>query len=185
MFNALALSGCLVYVAWRLATTAGMLHTWGFRADNFWTALRSQSYFALPAAAVLFAVGLIRGSSPTSASFWLVFGLYSLFGVVQQFVLQNLIARNLRGFIRHEVVCAFSAAFLFGLSHVPRASLAAAAMVGSFFLTLIYQRHPNLWAVGIVHGLLAALAFYTVLGDDPGGKILQVFSRALGIGELR
>jgi len=41
------------------------------------------------------------------------------------------------------------------------------------FFTPIYRRFPNLWAVGLAHGLLGALAFYLVLGEDPGADILQ------------
>ena len=44
-----------------------------------------------------------------------------------------------------------------------------------FFFTLIYRRHPNLWAVGILHGFLGALAYYLVLGEDPGGMVINCF----------
>ena len=75
------------------------------------------------------------------------------------------------------MLLAFVAALLFSLSHIPRLPLSALALIGGFFFTLIYQRHPNLWAVGIVHGILAGLAFYILLQEDPGARIIQFLMR--------
>lgn len=177
VFNAAALTICLVYLGWRLSTSQDVLHVWGIRADNFWSALRAQLLFVGPATAVLLVVGLLRGNAPVPPTFWLVCGLYPLFGVAQQFVLQNLIVFNLRDLLRHDGLCAFVAALLFSLSHLPRTSLSAFAFVGSFFFTLIHQRRPNIWAVGIMHGLLAALVFYMILGEDPGAKVLHLLNQ--------
>ena len=52
-FNALVLTGCLLYLAWRLSTTKDLLRVWGMRADNFAAALRAQLFFFVPATAVL------------------------------------------------------------------------------------------------------------------------------------
>ena len=61
---------------------------------------------------------------------------------------------------------------------LPEQSPLAAALFGvpgvaGVFLTLIYQRFPNLWAVGIVHGILGSLAVYIVLKEDPGATIFS------------
>ena len=62
---------------------------------------------------------------------------------------------------------------MFAASHYPRLELVVLTFVAGIFLTLIYRRAPNLWAIGIVHGLLGSLAFYIVLGEDPGAFILE------------
>lgn len=177
VYNVAAGSGLTAYLMWRAIATKNLLRVWGMRCDNFWQALRSQLVFGIPAAACLVLLGLVNGTVPLPRSFWLVCTLYPLFGIAQQFVLQNLIARNLSTFVQQRLLLAFVSALLFSLSHVPRLSLAVLALVAGFCLTLIYQRHPNLWAVGIVHGILAGLAFYIVLEQDPGSRILQFIMR--------
>ena len=57
---------------------------------------------------------------------------------------------------------------LFAASHIPRLPLVALTSVSGFFLTMVYRRMPNLWAVGIVHGVLGSLAVYLVSDEDPG-----------------
>ena len=165
------------YIIWRAATAKNLLGVWGLRGDNFWQALGLQLVFGIPAAACLVTLGLVNGAVPLPRSFLVVCALYPLFGVAQQFVLQNLIARNLTAHVPSRVLLAFLSASLFSLSHLPRLSLTVLAMIGGFFLTLIYQRHPNIWAVGIVHGLLAGLAFYIVLQQDPGAMIIRFLTR--------
>jgi len=177
VYNVAAGIAVTAYLIWRATTTNSILRIWGMRRDNFWPALRVQLIFGVPAAACLILFGLMNGTLPLPRSFWLVCALYPLFGVAQQFVLQNLIARNLTKFIPHRVLLAFVSALLFSLSHIPRLSLSVLALIGGFFFTLIYQRFPNLWAVGIVHGILAGLAFYIVLQEDPGARIIQFLVR--------
>lgn len=176
IFNAAVLSVCFVYLVWRVWTTEGLLYRWGFRADNFWIAFRSHLPFFSGATAILFLWGGIRGSISLPPPFWIAALLYPLFGVAQQFVLQNLLMANLRSFVSQQSLCAFLSAFLFALSHLPRWKLAAVAFVAGFFLVLAYQRRPNLWAVGIIHGLLASLAFYLVLDETPGARALQLIN---------
>ena len=176
-FNVAAGIGLTVYLFWRAATVKGILRSWGMRRDNFWQALGVQLVFGVLAAACLTLLGLANGTVPLPRTFWIVCVSYPLFGIAQQFVLQNLITRNLATFVRRRVLLAFASALLFALSHIPRMSLTILALIAGFFLTFIYQRHPNLWAVGIVHGILAGLAFYVVLQQDPGARILEFLMR--------
>lgn len=179
IYNTVALSLGAAYLVWRAATTKGLLRQWGLRADNFRNALRCHSLFLAAATAGLVAWGAFSGRLVLSHTAWVVLLLYPFFGVAQQFILQNLIASNLSGLIRQPLLCAFVAALLFGLSHLPRTSLVIFAFIAGFFLTLGYRRQPNLWAVGMIHGYLAALLFYFVLGKDPGARILESVSKYL------
>lgn len=173
VFNALAAAAIAIYVVWRACVSKHAIRVWGLRRDNFWRSLRAQLCFAVPAAAALYGVGLFLGSVPLPVTFWLTLALYPLWGIAQQFALQNMIVNNLRALISHDVARAFVAALLFGLSHYPRALLVLLSFAAGFCFTLIYQRHRNLWAVGCVHGLLGAMAYYVVLQEDPGAKILD------------
>jgi hypothetical protein len=178
IFNSIAFAAGLAYLVWRASTTQALLYRWGFRVSNFWTAFCSHLPFFACATVALLIWGGISGRLPLPGTFWVAALLYPFFGVAQQFIVQNLLMANLRGLIRRPGLCALAAAFLFCLSHLPRIALSTWALIAGFFLTLAYQRHPNLWAIGIVHGLLAALAFHTVFAEDPGARILH-FIRGL------
>jgi len=108
-------------------------------------------------------------------TFWLTIALYPIWGIAQQFALQNLIANNLVGVIANRISIALLAALIFALSHYPRLELIALSLAAGFFFTLIYRKFPNLWAVGTAHGLLGSMALYIVLREDPGAEIVKIF----------
>ncbi len=169
----------VVYLVWRSRRSRGALRAWGMRRDNFRSALRAQLLFGAVAAVTLVAIGAVRGSLALPMSFWLTVGLYPVWGIAQQFALQNLIARNLSKLLPNPLAIACVASAFFAVSHYPRMELVALTGLGGIFLTMIYRGHPNLWAVGIVHGILGSLAFHFVLQKDPGGAILRFLTEFL------
>ena len=117
--------------------------------------------------------GLANGSLEPPGTFWLTVVLYPLWGIAQQFALQGLLARNLAGWLSRPIALAVVASALFAASHYPRVELVLLSGAAGVFLTLCYHQVPNLWAVGIVHGVLGSLADYLVLGEDTGAAILR------------
>jgi membrane protease YdiL (CAAX protease family) len=87
-----------------------------------------------------------------------------------------LIGRNLKGVLSRPVPIALVASALFAVAHYPRTELVILTGVAGVCFTLIYLRIPNLWAVGIVHGILGSLAVYIVLKEDPGAAIWTFLS---------
>lgn len=161
------------YLVWRAARTTGVHRIWGMRRDNFWAALRAQLVFVVVGAIVLVGIGVASGSLAFPPTFWLTLALYPIWGLAQQFALQNLLARNLMGVLSNPIAIAAAASALFSISHYPRLDLVLLTLVAGVFFTLIYRRFPNLWAVGIAHGALGSLAVYIVLKEDPGAAILS------------
>lgn len=161
------------YIVWRIRTSPGVLRIWGMRRDNLRPALIAHLGFVAIVGLVLFGLAPVIGSPTLPTTFWVSIALYPAYGVAQQFALQNLLARNLQKIFSSGILTAVMAAALFGLSHAPRLELVAMTFVAGVFLTLIYFRVPNLWAVGLAHGILATLAIYLVLGEDPGAEILR------------
>ena len=162
----------LAYLGWRIRRSPGVLRAWGFRTDNLLVASIAQFRFLAVGILALIAFALVTESPGLPRSFWLTVALYPVWGIAQQFALQNLIANNLSGFISKPLGIAVLAATLFALSHYPRLELVALTFVAGIFFTLIYRKNPNLWAVGIAHGLLGSMAFYIVLQEDPGAVII-------------
>jgi membrane protease YdiL (CAAX protease family) len=173
-YNAAVSVAVIGYLVWRGRHSRGALRAWGMRRDNFAPALRAQLLFATAAAAALIGYGLATDSLYLPRSFWFTVALYPVWGVAQQFALQNLIARNLTGLLSRPAAVAAVAALLFGAAHYPRLDLLLLTLVAGFFLTLQYRRQPNLWAVGIVHGIVGSLAVYIVLREDPGAALLRM-----------
>jgi len=151
------------YVVWRARGSAGALRAWGMRRDNFWPALRAQLTFAAVGVLALVAFGVATDAFPLPGTFWLSLALYPIYGIAQQFALQSLVARNLAGWIANPIALAGVAAGLFAVSHYPRGELVLLTGIGGWCMTWIYRRIPNLWAVGIAHGVLGSCVVYFVL----------------------
>jgi hypothetical protein len=170
----------LSYLLWRVRHTPRMLRAWGMRGDNFRRALGPHLAFAALGSATTLGLGAAMGTLSFPPTFWVTLALYPIWGTGQQFALQNLLARNVYGFTSNMFVVAFVAAALFAASHYPRLELVALTGAAGVPFTLLYRRYPNLWAVGIAHGILGSVAVYAVLDEDPGAAILGFLSRFFG-----
>ena len=169
--------GFLVYLVWRARRHPGMLRAWGMRWDNFGDTIGPHLSFAAVGSALVLWIGSTVGTIDLPRTFWLTLALYPLWGTAQQFALQNLLARNVYAFTSNMLVVSIVAAILFGASHYPRWWLVALTAGAGFPFTILYRRFPNLWAVGIAHGILGSFAVYSVLGEDPGAAILSTLWR--------
>ena len=167
------------YVLWRATTAQGVARLWGFRWDNFSPALRLSLCFSLLAAVPLVVYGSLMGRLALPATFWVALSLYPLYGIAQQFALQALMTRNLRVLIGPQSLRVLLVATLFSAVHFPNRALMILALIAGLGFTWIYEKHPNLSAIGIAHGLLGALAYYLVLGLDPGAEIVAAVHHAI------
>ena len=165
-YDVFAAIGIAAWVLWRLSRERGLRRVWGIRADNFWSALPIHIAFAAVAGTVIYAWGYEHGNTPLPSSFWYLLLLYPIWGFAQQFALQNLLARNLAGMFPSLLFRSAVAAFLFSLAHAPSMPLMLLSFCAGFVFTILYHRAPNLFAVGIAHGILGALVFHLVLGQN-------------------
>lgn len=177
IYNVAVSLAFLGYLGWRIRRTPGVLRLWGFRGDNIWPAFGAHLPFLGAGVLAMIVFSRVTDGGGLPATFWLTAALYPVWGIAQQFALQNLIANNLAGPLRKPIPIASVAALLFAASHYPRMELVALTFVAGVFFTLVYRSHPNIWAVGTAHGLLGSMAFYIVLGEDPGGLIIHSLTR--------
>jgi membrane protease YdiL (CAAX protease family) len=177
VYNLAAVAAWGAYLVWRAIRIPGTSRDWGFRRDGFRGAMRIGIPVTAVATVPLLLFGWWQGRLPLPIGFWLVAALYPLWGIAQQFALQALITRNLRGFVPRPGVRALAAAGIFSASHFPTAWLMALTLIAGVGFTLLYERHRNLWAVGLLHGILGALAYYCVLGQDPGAELTHLICR--------
>lgn len=60
----------------------------------------------------------------------------------------------------------------FGSVHIPDWHLTAATTVLGAAYTGLYQRHENLWPIGLYHGVLGAEFYVWVLGRNPRQELI-------------
>ena len=164
--------GWIGYVWYRTRAEPRLVNYWGLTTDNF----RASFLLLLPVALVcvllFFAYGFYFGTQVVDWSLLLILLLYPLWGAVQQFLALGIFARNLEdGWQRPEWQVVLLTGGLFGLNHYPFPLLMAATFLLGLAYSWLYLRGFNLLALGIYHGWLGGVFFYTVLGRNSFAEI--------------
>ena len=169
------------YVFYRRNRNPEVIRYWGFRTDNFLKVVRTILPFGILSLAVFFCLGFYQETINITWHIIPILILYPIWGIIQQFLLIALTAGNLRDSKNASLpkaIIIVLPALLFGLIHYPYPWL----MIGSFFLAIfyafIYLKERNIYALGIFHGWLGALFFYTVVNRDP---FIETFGPLLSI----
>jgi hypothetical protein len=165
-------SACLfwaVFITVRARQNKNALRAWGFRVDNLAQAVTLPAVvFAL--AATGFAAYAWRCGTFRWPSHWLLlFLVYPVWGVIQQFLMLGVVVSNLeriRGLGHYKALIVLPAAALFGLLHVYDARLVMATFLLELVIIPLYMRQRNLWPLGALHGWLGALFYLWVLDRD-------------------
>lgn len=162
----------LGYVFWRRRDDRIALRAWGLRRDNLAAAGKAALAVTAPLVICSAAYGFASAHFPPPRGFWLILLLYPAWGVAQQFLLNAMLARNLAAFLPGWGVVLLSAV-LFSASHAPDLPVVALTLPAGALWVLLYRRWPNLWALGMAHGIIGTVVFYGVLGRDPVALLLN------------
>lgn len=174
LYNLTAIACWGLYLWRRSAREPGLATRWGFRVDNVVPALRRSLPIVFGLSLVMGCYAALCGRLALPATFWASALLYPLYGLAQQAALQGLVTRNLRTLIPQRCARVLLVATLFSLAHAPDGLLMGLTFAAGLIFTWLYETQPNLFVIGTAHGLLGALAYYWVLGQDPGAEILRV-----------
>jgi len=172
MYNVCAVVLWGGYLAWRLMRSRDAARLWGLRAEGFLQTIRSAGLFIAAATGAMILFGAAQSRFPMPGTVWLAVAVYPVWGIAQQFALQALITGNLRELVPRRVFRVLAVAILFSVAHFPNGPLMALTFVAGVAFTWLYGKYKNIWAIGIVHGMLGALAYYLVLGQDPGAALI-------------
>lgn len=174
IFNLVAVVGWGGYVVWKACRSRGFLAETGIRRAGFAASLGAGAAFTACAIPVLLAFGWMRDRLPLPATFWLLLGMYPAWGMAQQFALQGLVRRNLVALVERPAQRIVLTATIFSAAHFPNVSLMILTLMAGLVFTAIFEWKRNLWAVGLIHGILGAAAYMLVLGEDPGRQLLEL-----------
>lgn len=153
----------VVVLGWVLyAVTRG-----DFENRDFAAAWRPLAWFGGISILVMAAIGLVMGTFTLHWHLFAALALYPLWGVIQQYLIQTLIAGNLAEKGWSVPVITGVTAALFGLIHLPFAVLMVATFLLGLVFTPHYLRYRNLWVLGLWHGWLGSFLYFWVLGQDP------------------
>ena len=155
------------YVGYRAATEDRFLRELGFTGENLGPAFRDASILAGAATAGMVVIGAAQGTLRLDADMLPLLVLYPAWGITQQMLVQGMVTRHLSdGGLSPYAVTPISAA-TFGSVHVPNWELTAATTGLGLGYAALYQKHENLWPLGIYHGVLGAGFYVWVLDRNP------------------
>ena len=177
LFVTVAIISWVSYIIYRKTKQPGITKYWGFRTDNFKTVLKKVLPFGLLAVITFFAIGFYKGTLNITWHIIPILILYPIWGTIQQFLLIALTAGNLqdiRGQKMNTRIIILLSALLFGAIHYPFIWLMIATFMLAIFYGWIYLSERNIYVLGLFHGWLGGVFYYTVLDRDP---FLEMFGK--------
>ena len=146
---AIAFVSCVVH-----RETFGSL---GLRMRELWGALRAWRVVLLVGAAAA-----IAGCFSTGRPLYLMYrgGLYFLWCVLQQFLLQNMIYRRLRDAVGASWITGVLAGVLFGVTHVPNPVLVPATLAWGAVSARMFEHRSSIVALALLQTMLSALLLW-------------------------
>jgi membrane protease YdiL (CAAX protease family) len=152
----------------------------GFRLDNLGSSARVVFSCVLPLLAVMVGLGLalnLHRELPIER-LWARVALMPLFGIAQQYGLVGFYYRRFQEVLSGVWIPILASTLVFASLHAPNVPV----MVMTFALGIgacwLYRRAPNLWVLGLAHGLLSLtvamlLAKLLVSGLKVGPRALR------------
>ncbi|MEZ4858320.1 MAG: hypothetical protein R2781_05875 [Flavobacteriaceae bacterium] len=159
-----------IYVFSQKRNQPKLLHYWGFRGDNFKSVARFLIPFGLLAILGFLVVGFYKETLQINWHILPILITYPIWGLIQQFLIMALVAGNLEDLNTLKLPRFFIVLFtatLFSGVHYPQVWLIIATFVMALLYGFIYLKNRNLYALGLFHGWLGAIFYYTVLGENP------------------
>lgn len=182
VFIPTALVGWSGYLGYRAYSEPGYLRRAGFRREGLGPSFRASTLWATATLGVMAGIGYAQDALVLHRDMLPLLALYPVYGLLQQFLVQTLIARNIAEALpperRARVVVPITT-LAFGAVHLPNLELTAGTVPLGFWTTRLYLKHGNLWPLGFYHGTLAIFYYFWVLERNPW---LYVVGGNVGLG---
>lgn len=177
------LAACLfwiTYILFRIRRDPELPAYWGFRRDGLRESLRWLVPFAVISLIGFIAYGTWREVIIIHWHIIPILLLYPCWGILQQFLIIGLIARNLSDYDGRKLptfLIVLIASTIFSIVHYPVLLLVIGTFVLALLYCLVYLRYRNLWVLGVLHGWLGGLFYFFVLGRDPWVEFLAAVQK--------
>lgn len=167
-----------IYIYCRNQREKEVLKYWGFRFDNFKTAIKLMLPFAAISILIFIIIGYFRDTINLTWHILPLLVTYPVWGCIQQFLVIGLIGGNLSDLksrrLNMFLVIAVTAT-LFSVVHFPSLWLMGGTFLLALFYGYVYLKIKNIYAMGLFHGWLGALYYYTVVNRDPFQEVFLKF----------
>lgn len=115
-----------------------------------------------------------KGTNVLNMSIIPILLIYPIWGIVQQFIIVALIAGNLKSILGpyfSKTLIVIITSVVFGVVHFPHNDLVIATTFMALVYTSLYLKGYNILVMGILHGWIGAVFFYTVMGRDAWAEV--------------
>ncbi|MBN2481927.1 MAG: CPBP family intramembrane metalloprotease [Bacteroidales bacterium] len=157
------------YILFRYSKDHEILKHWGYKKKNFRKSMTILLPFIVISIIFILGYGILKGAVLLNWHILPVILLYPAWGLIQQFMMVNLIADNVQS-IRFFKLSKFQiiliTSLIFGLVHHPHLSLMMFTFVMEVLFLFVFFRWRNLWALGLAHGWIATFLLYYALNRD-------------------
>jgi len=160
----------LAYAALVLARRGETPRDFGLAAPDLGRARPAIAFTALGAAALV-SLGIAAGRDLWRPEMAILLPLYPLWGIVQQLIFQGVLHRRLLVLLRPPWLAALLTAGFFAAVHAGDAKLVGLTFIAGLAWSFLFRRYPNVWVLGLSHGVLAALAYPLAVGRNPLGDL--------------
>ena len=157
------------FIVYRGIRDPGIFRCWGFRSDNLRQAAVIPFVLLLTGVLVLGAFALWNGQFLLSPWTALLFVLYPVWGLFQQFLTLGIVVQSLErlpAWQNRPFLLTITGSVVFGAIHFPDLWAVAATFVLELVLAPVFLRYRNLWPLGLVHGWLGILFYTWGMGHD-------------------
>ncbi|MDQ3010875.1 MAG: CPBP family intramembrane metalloprotease [Acidobacteriota bacterium] len=138
----------------------------GFTLLNFGRALKLVAPPTILVCIACAALGYFTDSFHLTSHFWTNLLFLPVWGLTQQYVLQGFIYRRIRFVLMDDTTlpskqgrrvnfAILATAAIFALAHAPNLMLMFLTLLGALLWSWIYERAPNLWALGLSHAVIS------------------------------
>ena len=138
----------------------------GFTLRNFGQAMKLVALPTLLICTACAAIGYFTDSFHLTSHFWTNLLFLPVWGLTQQYVLQGFIYRRVRSVLMNETTlpgeqrrrvywAILATAAIFALAHAPNLMLMFLTLLGALLWSWVYERAPNLWALGLSHAVIS------------------------------
>ena len=178
VFIAVSVAAWTSYIWAQLCKDPGLLRIWGFSRLGLRDTLTATTVVAMSAAAIMAIIALSQDALSLQWHMLPLLLLYPIWGLVQQFLVQALVAANLKRAapaISSTWIVTPICGLLFGIVHLPDLRLAGCTFLLGLVFTPIYLKWRNLWPLGLYHGWLGVLFYFWILRRDPWSEVIRPF----------